>query len=62
MEPSGIYWQGFYDRLRRGGDDICLMSCQAVRHNRKTMQEATGKTDALWPWRPQKFQQLYELA
>jgi transposase len=45
MEPSGIYWQGLYDRLRSCGYDVCLVSCQAVRNNRKTMQEGTSKTD-----------------
>lgn len=45
MEPSGIYWQGLYDRLQSCGYDVCLVSCQAVRNNRKTMQEATSKTD-----------------
>jgi transposase len=45
MEPSGIYWQGLYDRLRSCGYDVCLVSCQAVRNNRKTMQETTSKTD-----------------
>ena len=45
MEPSGIYWQGLYDRLRSCGYDVCLVRCQAGRNNRKTMQEATSKTD-----------------
>lgn len=45
MEPSGIYWQGLYDRLQSCGYDVCRVSCQAVRNNRKTMQEATSKTD-----------------
>ena len=45
MEPSGIYWQGLYDRLRSCGYDVCLVSCQAVHNNRKTMQEAMRKTD-----------------
>lgn len=46
MEPSGIYWQGLYDRLQSCGYDVCLVSCQAVHNNRKTMQETTSKTDA----------------
>ncbi len=46
MEPSGIYWQGLYERLRSCGYDACLASCQAVRNNRKTMPETTSKTDA----------------
>jgi hypothetical protein len=45
MEPSGIDWQGLYDRLRSCGYDVCLVRCQAVRHNRKTMQEGPRKTD-----------------
>jgi transposase len=45
MEPSGIYWQGLYERLRSCGYDVCLVSCQAVRNNRKTMSETTSKTD-----------------
>jgi transposase len=46
MEPSGIYWQGLYERLRSCGYDVCLVSCQAVRNNRKTMPETISKTDA----------------
>ena len=46
MEPSGLSWQGLYDRLRSCGYDVCLVSGQAVRHNRQTRQEATRKTDA----------------
>jgi transposase len=45
MEPSGIYWQGLYERLRSCGYDVCLVSCQAVRNNRKTMPETISKTD-----------------
>jgi transposase len=45
MEPSGIYWQALYDRLQRCGYGVCLVHCQAVRNNRKTMQEGTSKTD-----------------
>jgi hypothetical protein len=45
MEPSGLSWQGLYDRRRRCGYDVCLVSCQAVHNNRKTMQEVTSKTD-----------------
>jgi len=45
MEPSGIYWQALYDRLQGGGYGVCLVHCQAVRNNRKTMQEGTSKTD-----------------
>jgi transposase len=45
MEPSGIYWQALYDRLQECGYGVCLVHCQAVRNNRKTMQEGTSKTD-----------------
>ena len=45
MEPSGIYWQALYDRLQGCGYGVCLVHCQAVRNNRKTMQEGTSKTD-----------------
>jgi transposase len=45
MEPSGIYWQALYDRLQRCGYGVCLVHCQAVQNNRKTMQEGTSKTD-----------------
>jgi transposase len=45
MEPSGIYWQALYERLKSCGYEVCLVHCQAVRNNRKTMQEGTSKTD-----------------
>lgn len=45
MEPSGIYWQALYARLQGCGYGVCLVHCQAVRNNRKTMQEGTSKTD-----------------
>jgi transposase len=45
MAPSGISWQALYDRLKGGGYGVCLVHCQAVRNNRKTMQEGTSKTD-----------------
>jgi transposase len=45
MEPSGIYWQALYDRLKRCGYGVCLVNCQAVRNNRKTMQDGLSKTD-----------------
>jgi transposase len=45
MEPSGIYWQALYERLKGCGYEVCLVHCQAVRNNRKTMQEGTSKTD-----------------
>ena len=45
MEPSGIYWHALYERRKGCGYAGCLVHCQAVRHNRKTMQEGTSKTD-----------------
>jgi transposase len=45
MEPSGISWQALYERLNSGGSEVCLVHCQAVRNNRKTMQDGTSKTD-----------------
>src|SRR5919198_5665851 len=45
MEPSGIYWQALYERLKSCGYAVCLVHCQAVRNNRKTMPEGTSKTD-----------------
>lgn len=46
MEPSGIYWLALYERLTGWGYEVCLVNCQAVCHNRKTMQEGTSKPDA----------------
>jgi transposase len=45
MEPSGIYWQALYERLKSCDYEVCLVHCQAVRNNRKTMQDGTSKTD-----------------
>jgi len=45
MEPSGISWQALYERLNSCGYAVCLVHCQAVRHNRQTMPEGTRKTD-----------------
>jgi transposase len=45
MEPSGSYWHALYARLKSCGYGVCLVHCQAVRHNRKTMPEGTSKTD-----------------
>jgi len=45
MEPSGIYWQALYERLHSCGYEVCLVHCQAVRHNRQTMQDGISKTD-----------------
>jgi transposase len=45
MEPSGIYWQALYARLKDSGYGVCLVHCQAVRNNRKTMPDGTSKTD-----------------
>jgi transposase len=44
MEPSGISWQALDERLKRGGYEGCLGHCQAVRNNRKTMQDGTSHT------------------
>jgi transposase len=45
MEPSGLYWQALYERLKSCGYEVCLVHCQAVRNNRKTMSDGTSKTD-----------------
>lgn len=45
MEPSGIYWQALYERLKSCGYGVCLVHCQAVHNNRKTMQDGPSKTD-----------------
>jgi len=45
MAPSGISWQALYERLKSCGYGGCLVHCQAVRNNRKTMPEGTSKTD-----------------
>jgi len=46
LEPSGSSWQALYERLQGCGYEVCLVHCQAVRNNRKTMQAGTSKTDA----------------
>src|SRR5262245_17773695 len=45
MEPSGIYWQALYERRQECGYGVCRVHGQAVRNNRKTMQEGTSQTD-----------------
>jgi len=45
MEPSGIYWYALYERLRSCGYGVCLVNCQAVSNNRKTMPDGVNKTD-----------------
>lgn len=45
MEPSGLYWYALYNRLRRCGYGVCLVNCQAVKNNRKTMADGASKTD-----------------
>ncbi len=45
MEPSGLYWQGLYNRLRQCGFNVCLVNCLAVRNNRRTMHDGLSKTD-----------------
>jgi hypothetical protein len=39
------HWQALYERLKSSGYEVCLVHCQAVRNNRKTMQDGTSKTD-----------------
>lgn len=45
MEPSGIYWYALFERLKNCGYGVCLVNCQAVSNNRKTMPEGIDKTD-----------------
>jgi transposase len=45
MEPSGIYWYALYERLKSCGYGVCLVNCQAVSNNRKTMSDGRDKTD-----------------
>jgi len=40
-----IYWQALYKRLNICGYEVCRVHCQAVRNNRKTMQDGTSKLD-----------------
>jgi Transposase len=44
MEPSGSSWQALYARLKDYGYGVCLVHCQAVRNNRKTIPHGTSKT------------------
>ena len=45
MEPSGIYWFALYERLKACGYGVCLVNCQAVSNNRKTLPGGKSKTD-----------------
>lgn len=45
MEPSGIYWYALYERIKSCGYGICLVNCQAVCNNRKTLPGGINKTD-----------------
>lgn len=45
MEPSGLYWYGLYERLKKCGFGVCLVNCMAVKNNRKTMPDGSSKTD-----------------
>ncbi len=45
MEPSGIYWYALYERLKSCGYGVCLVNCQAVSNNRKTLPDGANKTD-----------------
>ena len=38
LAPSGLAWQALYERLQGCSDEVCLVHCQAVRHNRRTLQ------------------------
>jgi transposase len=46
LAPSGSYWQALDEQLNSCGYAVCLVHCQAVRHNRQTLPEGTRKTDA----------------
>ena len=35
----------FYNRLKSCGYGVCLVSCRAVKNNRRTMQDGASKTD-----------------
>lgn len=45
MEPSGLYWYGLYERLKKCGFGVCLVNCMAVKNNRKTLPDGSSKTD-----------------
>jgi len=45
MEPSGIYWYALYEPLKNCGYGVCLVNCQAVSNNRKTLPAGVNKTD-----------------
>jgi len=45
MEPSGIYWYALFERLKSCGYGVCLVNCQAVSNNRKTLPDGANKTD-----------------
>lgn len=45
MEPSGLYWYGLYQRLKKCGFGVCLVNCLAVKNNRKTLPDGSSKTD-----------------
>ena len=46
MEPSGLYWYGLYERLKKCGLGVCLVNCMAVKNNRKTLPDGSSKTDS----------------
>lgn len=55
MEPSGLYWYGLYERLKKCGFSVCLANCMAVKNNRKTMHDGSSKTD------PKDAHSIYDL-
>jgi len=55
MEPSGLYWYGLYERLKKCGFSVCLANCMAVKNNRKTMHDGSSKTD------PKDAYSIYDL-
>lgn len=55
MEPSGLYWYGLYERLKKCGFSLCLVNCMAVKNNRKTLPDGASKTD------PKDAHSVYDL-
>ena len=45
MAPAGLSWQGLSARLRRCGDEVCLVRGHAVHNHRQTMPETISQTD-----------------
>jgi transposase len=55
MEPSGLYWYGLFERLKKCGLSACLVNCMAVKNNRKTLPDGASKTD------PKDAHSIYDL-